>query len=207
MKEWHGIDISRHNRVTSFAEVARAVDFVIIRAGGNFGGYYKDSRFEQYYDGCRKNNIPVGAYYDAGKEFIGEQKGRDYALHFLKLIQGKKFDYPIYLDIEVTPRQYRKEITKACIAFCDTLEDHGYFAGIYASDISGFKELMDITQVAQFSFWVARYGHKPSYVRKYGIWQYTSKGSIPGIIGNVDRDISYQNFPKIIRGAHLNGNN
>lgn len=207
MKELHGIDLSKHNRVTSFAEVARAKDFVILRAGGNFNGFYKDSRFEQYYAACKENNIPVGAYYDAGKEFIGEQKGENYAAHFASLIAGKKFEFPVYLDIEVTPRQYKKEITKAVISFCSTMEKLGYFAGIYASDISGFKELLDITQVARFSFWVARYGSKPSYVRHYGIWQHSSKGSVPGIIGNVDLDICYQNFPKIIKGAHLNGYN
>lgn len=207
MKERYGIDLSKHNRVISFAEASRSVDFVILRAGGNFGGYYKDSKFEQYYAACKENNIPVGAYYDAGKQFIDEKTGKEYALHFIKLLEGKKFEYPVYLDIEVTPLVYKKGITRAAIAFCKTLEDYGYFAGIYASDISGFKDLLDITQVAQFSFWVARYGNKPSYVRKYGIWQFTSQGIIPGIVGNVDRDIAYQNFPKIIKGAKLNGYN
>lgn len=207
MKEMHGIDLSKHNRVTSFAEVAREKDFVILRAGGNFNGFYRDSRFEEYYASCKRHNIPVGAYYDAGKEFIGEQKGIEYARHFIKLLSCKNFEFPVYLDIEVTPRQHKKEITKAAIAFCSTMEEVGYFTGIYASDISGFKELLDITKVARFSFWVARYGSKPSYVRHYGIWQHSSKGSVPGIIGNVDLDICYQNFPKIIKGAKLNGYN
>lgn len=207
MKEWKGIDISKHNRVISFAEVARQVDFIILRAGGNFGGYYKDSRFEQYYEQCIMHDIPKGCYYDAGKEFIGEEKGRAYASHFLSLIKGKRFEYPVFLDIEVTPRQYKKEITNATIAFCEVLEGAGYFAGIYASDISGFKDMLQIERLSSYMKWVARYGNKPSYVRNYGIWQYTSKGAIAGIIGNVDRDISYKNYPKIIKGAHLNGYN
>ena len=202
---YEGIDISKHNRVQNFVRLSAAVDFVIIRAGGNYDGYYKDSRFEEYYKGAKTYGIPVGAYYDAGKEFIGEQKGRDYANHFLKLIAGKKFEYPIFLDIEVTPRKYRKEITAAAVAFCDTLEDAGYFCGIYASDVSGFKELLIIEQVAKYSKWVARYGAQPSYTRKYGIWQYTSKGTVPGIIGNVDRDVSFINYPEIIKGGHFNG--
>lgn len=207
MKEFHGVDLSKHNRVASFEELARQVDFVILRAGGNYNGFYKDSRFDEYYAACKRFNIPVGAYYDAGKEFIGDVKGIAYANHFRELIAGKRFEYPVYIDIEVTPRQYKKEITNAALSFCDAMEDYGYYAGIYASDISGFKELLDITKVAPFTFWVARYGNKPSYVRHYGIWQYTSKGSVPGVIGNVDRDISYQNFPKIIKGARLNGYN
>lgn len=205
MKEYHGADLSKHNRVTSFEELARQVDFVILRAGGNFGGYYRDSRFEEYYNGCKLNNIPLGCYYDAGKEFIGAEKGKAYADHFLQLMSGKQFEYPVYLDIEVTPRQYKRLITDAAVVFCRELETSGYFAGIYASDISGFKELLDITRVAPFCKWVARYGKKPSYVRNYDMWQYTSKGAIPGVVGNVDRDICYRNYPKIIKGGHFNG--
>ena len=205
MKEYKGIDISKHNKIVSFDAAARSVDFMILRAGGNFGGYYKDSKFESYYSGTRMYNVPCGCYYDAGKEFYGAQKGKDYAQHFLNLMSGKVFEYPVYLDIEVTPRQYKKLITDAAVVFCRELENAGFFAGIYASDISGFKELLSIDRVAPFTKWVARYGNKPSYVRNYDIWQHSSRGSIPGISGPVDLDISYKNFPKIIKGGHFNG--
>lgn len=203
--EYHGIDISKHNIVGTYDQAARAVDFVIMRAGGEFDGYYKDSRFEKHYAGFKAHNIPVGCYYDAGKSFIGAEKGNKCAEHFAALIKGKKFEYPVYLDIEVTPKKYKKHITEAVIAFCESMEELGYYAGIYASDISGFKEMLIIDDIKQFDFWVARYGKNPAYVSKYGMWQYTSKGSIPGIIGNVDRDISYKNYPKIIKGGHFNG--
>ncbi len=205
MKEFKGIDISKHNKIVSFDAAARSVDFMILRAGGNFGGYYKDSKFEAYYNGTRNYNIPCGCYYDAGKEFIGAEKGYEYAQHFMQLMSGKVFEYPVFLDIEVTPRQYKKYITDAAVVFCRELENKGYFAGIYASDISGFKDLLSIERVAPFCKWVARYGNKPSYVKSYAIWQHSSKGSIPGISGPVDLDISYKNFPKIIKGGHFNG--
>lgn len=205
MKEYRGIDISKHNKVTSFESVARQTDFIIMRAGGNFGGYYKDSKFERNYDACKMYDIPCGCYYDAGKEFIGSEKGYEYAQHFLQLMSGKVFEYPVFLDIEVTPRQYKKFITDAAVVFCRELENKGYYAGIYASDISGFKDLLSIERVAPFCKWVARYGNKPAYVRKYDLWQYTSKGSIAGISGPVDMDICYRNFPKIIKGGHFNG--
>ena len=205
MKEYKGIDISKHNTVLSFEEVSKHTDFIIMRAGGNFGGFYKDSKFEAYYSRCKMFNIPCGCYFDAGKEFIGAQKGKEYAYHFIKLMSGKQFEYPVYLDIEVTPRQYKKFITDAAVVFCRELENAGYFAGIYASDVSGFKELLSVERVAPFAKWVARYGNRPSYVRKYDMWQYTSKGSVPGIYGNVDMDICYKNYPKIIKGGHFNG--
>ncbi len=207
MSQYKGIDISKHNIVTSWNDIKRSgIDFVIVRAGGDYNGKYKDSKFEKYYDACKNYNIPVGCYYDAGKEFYTTQKGYDCAAHFLQLMSGKTFEYPVFLDIEVTPKKYRKLITDATVAFCRLLEDNGYYAGIYASDISGFKEMLESDRLVAFDKWVARYGGKmPSYIEKPGIWQFSSKGSIPGITGNVDLDISYKNYPKIIKGGHFNG--
>ena len=117
-KIFKGIDLSRHNVVTNWEKVKEQVDFVILRAGGNYGGYYKDSKFEQYYAACKKLGIPVGAYYDAGKELWCADGGA-YAQHFLKLLQGKTFEYPVYIDIEVTPKRYKKANTGAAISFCN----------------------------------------------------------------------------------------
>lgn len=204
MKTFRGIDLSRHNVVTDWRRVKDQVDFCILRAGGNYGGYYKDSKFEQYYEACKFYNIPVGAYYDAGKD-LPFANGEQYADHFLKLIQDKTFEFPVYIDIEVTPKKHRKATTGACINFCREMERHRYFTGIYGSDINTFKEQLMLDLVDQFSLWVARYGKKPEYVKKYAMWQYTSKGAISGIKGNVDEDECYTDFPKIMKGVHLNG--
>ncbi len=203
-KIFKGIDLSRHNVVTNWDKVKEQVDFVILRAGGNYGGYYKDSKFEQYYAACKKLGIPVGAYYDAGKELWCADGGA-YAQHFLKLLQGKSFEYPVYIDIEVTPKRYKKANTGAAISFCRTMEQNRYFTGIYGSDINTFKEMLDYSALTDFSMWVARYGKKPEYVKEYAMWQYTSKGAIVGIKGNVDKDECYTDFPKIMKGVHLNG--
>lgn len=203
-KIFKGIDLSRHNVVTNWDRVKDQVDFVILRAGGNYGGYYKDSKFEQYYAACKKFGIPVGAYYDAGKE-LWCADGSAYAQHFLKLLQGKTFEYPVYIDIEVTPKRYKKANTGAAISFCRTMEKNRYFTGIYGSDINTFKEMLEYSALTDFSMWVARYGKKPEYVKQYAMWQYTSKGAVVGIKGNVDKDECYTDFPKIMKGVHLNG--
>lgn len=204
-KIYEGIDLSRHNVVTSWERVKDQVDFCILRAGGNFGGYYKDSKFEIYYAACKRLGIPVGAYYDAGKE-LWCHDGSEYAQHFLKLISGKVFEMPVYIDIEVTPKRYKKANTGAAIAFCEEMEKHRYFVGIYGSDVNTFKEMIYLDMVKPYSLWVARYGNKPSYVKEYAMWQYTSKGTISGIKGNVDKDQCYTDFPKLLKGVHLNGN-
>lgn len=205
-KIYKGIDLSKHNIVNDWDKVAAQVDFVILRAGGNFGGYYKDSKFERYYDACKLRNIPVGAYYDVGKEFIGADKGHDYAQHFKNLLSGHTFELPVYADIEVTPKKYKKFITEAATAFCEDMQKYKYFVGIYGSDISTFHDALILDQVLPYTLWVARYGNKPKYVKQYALWQYSSKGRIDGIVGNVDLDECYADFPKIIKGVHLNGN-
>ena len=85
-------------------------------------------------------------------------------------------------------------------------EHNNYFAGIYASDISGFKDRLQLERLqGRFSLWVARYGKKPEFVKDYAIWQKSSKGDIKGIATKVDLDECTVNFSNIIKKKHLNG--
>lgn len=202
-KTFNGIDLSRHNIVTNWDKVK--TDFIILRAGGNYGGFYKDSKFEMYYAACKKKGIPVGAYYDAGKD-LWCADGREYAQHFIKLISGKVFEMPVYIDIEVVPKRYKNMTTGAAIEFCREMEKNRYFVGIYGSDINTFKEQLSLGRVTDFSLWVARYGKRPEYVKNYDMWQHSSKGKIEGIKGPVDLDITSVDFPSLLKGVHLNGN-
>ena len=200
-----GIDISRWNVVTSFKEVKDSgIDFVIIRIGGSNGGLYKDPKFEQYYKGAKMAGLKVGCYYDTGADFINSANGYIAAEHCLRLLQDHEFEYPVFMDIETAATVYKKGITDAAIAFGSKLESNKYFCGVYASDVSGFHDRLEIERVKRFSLWVARYGKKPQYVPEYAIWQKSSKGSISGITGNVDLNECTVNFPYIIKKAKLN---
>lgn len=207
-KTYNGIDLSRHNIVTSWDNVANEnqIDFIILRAGGDYDGKYKDSKFEYYYNACKMYEIPVGVYYDCGKHFFSESAGIECAKHFKDLLSGKVFEMPVYMDIEATPAENKKYITDATISFCDYMEDRHFFVGIYASDISGFKEMLDVSRLDRYSKWVARYGKKPSYVKNYGMWQYSNVGKVNGITGFVDLDSTTINYPKIIQRGGFNGN-
>ena len=202
-----GIDLSRWNLVSSFDNVKKdGIDFVILRIGGNNGGFYKDPKFELYYKAAKKAKLHVGCYYDTGRDFITPEVGNQCALHMLKLMEGHQFDYPVYADIETVATIHRSGATDAAIMFCSTLEKHGYFAGIYASDISGFKDRLILEKLeGRFTLWVARYGKKPEYVKDFAIWQKSSKGDIKGIDTKVDLDECTVNFPSIIKKKHLNG--
>lgn len=205
-----GIDVSKWNGYIQWDKVyASGIDFAIIKAGGSDAGLYTDPRFEQNYKNCKNIGFPVGAYYFVGPKCISAEDGVADAKRFLEMLKNKKFEYPVYLDFEAPSPDTRRGNTEAAAAFCAYMEKFSYYVGIYASDISGLKERLDIKKLDKYDIWVASYGAEPRYIKSfrssYGMWQYTSSGSVNGITGNVDLDIAYYDFPKIMKTKHLNG--
>ena len=201
-----GIDVSHWNGFIDFEKVkASGIDFVIIKAGGSDKGCYTDSKFKENYEKASAAGLNIGAYYFAGKYFRGIEAGVTDAHKFIEILKGLKFDYPVFLDIEAQENRYKDGITDAAVAFCKELEKAGYFVGIYASDISGFKDKLHHDRIKDYAHWVARYGKEPEVCKEYGIWQYTSKGSVNGIVGSVDMDISSVDYSKTIREKGING--
>ena len=211
MTEKKGIDISRWNGNVNLEAAKNAgVEFVIIKAGGSDAGIYTDPWFERNYKKAKEAGLHVGAYYFVGKNFLTKEDGLADAKRFEELLKGKQWDYPVFLDIESTGIKDKKNATTASIAFCEYLEEKGYYVGIYASDIYGFKERLEIERLGKFDKWVRRYGSKPKYVKDYGIHQFTSKGQIQGFhdpkaISVVDINTSFKDYPNIIKKAGLNG--
>ena len=122
------------------------------------------------------------------------------------MLKGKQFEYPVYIDFEAPDTTNKAGNTDAVIAFCEVMEDAGYFVGVYASEISGFKERLDDSRLQHISHWVARYGRKPATnANVFHIWQYSSKGRVAGINGNVDMDTSYVDLETVIKNNYLNG--
>lgn len=201
-----GIDVSHWQGTIDWNKVkAVGIKFAIIKAGGSDAGFYTDSKWEANYKGAKAAGIPVGAYYFVGKDCVTADAGKADAERFLKLLKGKKLEYPVYMDNEAQPASAKAGITEATIAFCDTMEAAGYFVGIYGSAYSGFKERMDDSRLTAYAHWVAQYASKCTYSGMYGIWQYSSKGSVDGISGNVDLDYGYIDYPSIIKPGGFNG--
>lgn len=201
-----GIDVSHWNGDIDFNKVrASGIDFVIIKAGGSDRGFYTDSKFKENYEKAKAANLFVGAYYFAGKNFRGVEAGMADAHRFIAILNGLKFEYPVFLDIEAQESRYKEEITDGAVAFCNMLESAGYFVGIYASDISGFKYKLNHERIKSYAHWVARYGNEPEICKEYGIWQYSSRGSVSGIVGSVDMDLSKVDYSKVIREKGFNG--
>lgn len=201
-----GIDVSRWQGNINWAKVkAAGIKFAILKAGGSDDGFYTDSKWEANYKGVKASGIAVGAYYFAGPKCVTAAAGKADAKRFIKLLKGKKLEYPVYFDCEAQPVSKRSGTTKAALAFCQELEKAGYYAGIYASTYSGFESRLDDSKLKSIAHWVAQYASKCTYSRAYGIWQYSSVGRVPGIIGNVDMNYSYIDYSSIIKAGGFNG--
>ena len=200
-----GIDVSHWQHNINFSSVKESgIEFAILKAGGSDAGFYTDSKFEENYTAAAAAGLNVGCYYFAGSKFSGAKNGTADAKRFASIIKGKQFSMPIYLDIEAQPVSEKAGITEAAVAFCEYMEKQGYFIGIYASDISGFKERLDPLIITKYSSWVARYDKQPEYNRYWNVWQYSSTGTVAGITGRVDLDISNFDFPELIKHKHFN---
>ena len=204
-----GIDVSKWNIVTDFKKVKEAgYDFVIIRAVGSNGSTpYKDKKFEQFYKGATDAGLHVGAYAYVKPSYKDDvvAEANNTASFFLDVIKDKKFDMPIYIDVEKWKTNRKQDNTLYTVSFCGTCESKKYYTGIYGSDISTFKDLLDKSFLLPFTWWVARYGKMPEYaLENMHIYQYSSKGKVPGVSGNVDVNKCEFPFPAIIKKKGLN---
>lgn len=201
-----GIDISRWQGEIDFSKVkAAGYDFVIIKAGGSDMGFYTDSCWEKNYKAAKAAGLHVGAYYFVGFLFYGDTAGMADALRFIRMLDGKQLELPVFVDIETTQPAWRTEATEAAIAFCETMENAGYFVGIYSSDISGFKERLDHDRVKAYAHWVADYTGDTDICKDWQVRQITSSGIIPGINTYVDIDITNIDYLTIMKKNGLNG--
>lgn len=208
MEKLFGIDISHWQGDMSIEQARneRGVKFAIIKAAGADDGKYKDSKFENYYAQCKTIGLPVGAYYYGNAKSVAEAEQE--ADHFLSVIAGKQFEYPIYYDVEGKMLNNSRDVlTDIVIAFCDRCEKAGYFVGVYTSD-SHFQAHVDDDRLQRFTHWVARYSsNKP--VTGHDIWQYGGEYNYIAdktICGRtVDQDFCYRDFEAEIKKAGLNG--
>lgn len=203
-----GCDVSQWQGNIDFNKVkAAGYKFVIIRCNNwsdQYNGVVKDTCFESNYRKAKAAGLDVGAYYytwytDAAGAKHDAQLCKEY-------IKGKTFEYPIYFDLEWQKAFARgKAVCSEMVkTFCDSMEKSGYFAGLYISR-SPLQQYITADVANRYALWIAEYGNKCNYNGTYGMWQYSSEGSVPGIQNYCDLDICYVDYPKIIKDKGLNG--
>jgi GH25 family lysozyme M1 (1,4-beta-N-acetylmuramidase) len=193
-----GIDVSKWNGDIDWDVVkAEGVDFAIIRCGyrGSSSGWLiEDPYFYKNLQGAKKAGVKVGIYFFT--QATNAVEAVEEASAALALIGDIDIDYPIFIDTEGAGGNGRADNldvdtrTTVVNAFCKTIQDSGLEAGIYASR-NWYLNNLNTDELGGYNIWLAEYRQTPLYEGKYDMWQYTSSGSVSGIEGRVDLNVSY----------------
>lgn len=197
------IDVSEHQGVIDWEQVKDHIDGVILRCGyGMDIASQDDKQWARNVAECERLGIPYGVYIYSYA--TNTDRAKSEAQHVLRLIQGHKLSYPVYFDIE-EPGTEGSAVANA-IAFGDIIEAAGYWCGVYYN--RNWHNNVIKGQLDRFTRWGAGYGtnngqKQDNYKPGFGedIWQYSSKGSVPGVSGNVDVNVCYRDFPAEIGGG------
>lgn len=183
------IDVSYHNGNIDFNKVkADGIAGVIIRAG--YGKNNLDKKFKVNITNALKAGLKVGVYWFSYA--YTEEMAKAEAEYCLRAVNGYDLTLPIFFDWEYDSRSYASRngvnagktlITNMNIAFCKVVANTGRKAGYYGS-LDYFNNYIDASKLSAYVKWLARYSNKEQ--TDCDLWQYTSKGSVAGINGNVD---------------------
>ena len=202
-----GVDISYHNDTVDFKKVKKAgVDFVILRVGyrgyGSSGSINADKNFTTYIKDAQSAGLPVGVYFYS--QAITTTEARAEANYVLRKIKSYDIQLPIVFDYEFAEvskgrldsawksgKLNKTKMTAIAMKFCETVENAGYDAMVYANK-SFFTDQLDHTKIEQeYGIWLAHYTTNTNYSGNYDIWQFSSTGKISGVSGDVDCNFMY----------------
>ena len=189
------IDLSHHNTVSNWNNVAENVNGVILRLGYRSYGDGKimvDKKYHEFLSAVKSRKIPYGIYFFPTS--ITEAEAEEEANFILKSVSGLSLSFPIYLDSEIadvktkngrSDKLDKATRTKLLKIILDKLKSRGYTCGVYAST-SWLNNQLIMSQLSNYKVWVAQYNTTCTYGGKYNMWQYSSKAQINGVSGNCD---------------------
>lgn len=196
--EIKGIDVSAHQGKINWDTVANyGMDFAILRI--TEVGNVIDSQFENNFAGCSKHKIPVGVYKYSYASTVSEAQNE--ARKVVSVLNGRKTQFPVFLDLENHRQRVlgAESIHNLAEAFREIIVAAGYKFGIYCNEDWCMNVIC--SHLRKYEFWIAHYpGNDNGWLQErirpsFGVgWQYSSKAKIPGINGNVDRDVFYKDY-------------
>lgn len=198
-----GVDLSEYQGDVDFAAMKNAgVEFVMLRIGGRYYGddglLYTDKAFDNYYQQAKAAGLKVGAYFFS--QAASAEDAAEEAKYAIEKLSGKQLDYPIALDWENiaddtarTDNVTGDQLTDIAETFCDTVTASGYKSLVYSNTQQMFV-MYDFETMKDYDFWLADYREFPTMYYKFDMWQYTKEGTIPGVEGTVDMNISFTDF-------------
>ena len=194
-----GIDVSKWNGTIDWTAVKNSgIDYAIIRCGyrgSSQGSLIEDPKFAANIKGATAAGLKVGVYFFT--QAVDEREAVEEASMVLNQVKSYTISYPIFLDVEPSGGRgdsiSKETRTAVCKAFCQTIQNAGYTAGIYANK-TWLESKLDAGSLSAYKIWLAQYAATPTYTGRYDLWQYRSTGNVTGISGGVDMNISYLGY-------------
>lgn len=207
------IDVSRYQGTIDWAQVAAAgyKGAMLKTVSTNHklskraDGLYIDSTFEANYRNAKAAGLDVGVYYytyATNKDMVNAE------LSLLRqAVYGKELTLPVAVDVEDNRLVSldKQDLTDLAAYALHEVEQMGFYAQLYTyTSFAKAHLFVGGAALHPYDVWLADYtGKTPKVDFKYNVHQHTSKGSVPGISGNVDLNVTTINYPKIIRKKDL----
>ena len=195
-----GMDLSDSQTMVDFYKAkATGIEFVVLRSTKKNG--LPDGKFERYFADAQKAGVQVEGVYKYSYA-LSVQDAYNEAMSVVKLLNNR--ECTIWLDLEWANQKLmgKTALAKIAEAFLQYCQISGYDVGIYCN-LDWYKNYIDESLKKKYKFWIARYkpnngtfdeSSKPNVGEV--MWQYTSKGQIPGVISSpnnyVDLNVWYK---------------
>lgn len=201
-RAYKGIDVSVYQGDIDWEAVKEdGVRFAFIRLGYRGYGTGKlklDEKFHQNMRGATRAGVKVGVYFYS--QAISTREAVEEAEMVLHYLEDYDIDYPVVYDIEDAPSASARtrnlsgtQATKNVIAFCDAIQQGGYRPMVYTNS-KWFTQKLDLSKLQKYDKWLAQYYKVPFFPYEFDIWQYTGKGRVNGIKGDVDLNLSFFSY-------------
>lgn len=211
-KPYRYIDVSRYQGLIDWAQVAAAgykgamlkTVSTNRKLSKRADGLYIDPTFETNYRNARAAGLDVGVYYYT---YATSEAMADAELALLRqAVRGKALTLPVAVDLEslnLVGMPYG-DLSNLAAYHLEQIEKMGFFAQLYTYTSYANAHLDMARLSGRWDVWLADYtGKTPNVTFNYNAHQHTSKGSVPGISGNVDLNVTTLNYPLIIRKKGL----
>lgn len=197
MAEYKGIDVSSWQGKPDWTKVKKSgIEFAILRIHQKDGS---DASFDHNYKGCKANAIPIGGY--KYSYALTSAQALEEAEDTLRVLAGRGLDFPVFYDLEWNSQRKlgSAAIEKIAETFLNRIKKAGYKVGVYCN-MDWYQKVLT-EKLRKYDLWIARYpaddnGTIQERLRPdIGVgWQYSSKGKVSGITGNVDMNVFYKNY-------------
>ena len=197
-----GVDISKYQDYVDFVKLKKAgIQFVMLRVGARGYGSGQIVLDEYFTDNMKRASdagLQIGVYFSS--QAITVEEATEEAELVIEALEDYKISYPVAFDmsfvdndtarIETLSKSEKTEITKT---FLDRVAEEGYITMIYGNKEWLIKEI-DMSKLTAYDVWLCQIQDVPDYPYRFSMWQYTNSGSVDGIAGYTNLNVSFIDY-------------